>query len=383
MTSAIRRRLHNAALEEKEVARRLHAPAVTERRRRARAFLEEWEEELLEHFADGSEVEPSEIKPRLVLVETEEQQRLFRYAALHWSIPVSSGYGRRIRFLVMDSSNKKLIGLIGLGDPVYGLRDRDNWIGWDAQHRRERLRCVMDAFVLGAVPPYSALLGGKLVAALATSKVVQDQFWRQYANRRALISRTAQRDRLVLITTASAYGRSSVYNRVRLNRRDLWTHVGYTSGHGEFLFGGRLYERLVAYVDKYGVPTARHVRWKSKRDAGTRAAKVPVPKTKLQWRNRREVVRTALTLLGLPYSLHVHGLRRGIYAAPLGEAAIEWLRGSARTPRLRPLSVKQIGQAAVERWMVPRSLRDGNWKLWQAENMRLWSVSRDRQQNIR
>ena len=38
---------------------------------------------------------------------------LWRWLSLHWSIPVSSGYGRRLRFLVVDEGHQgKVIGLI-------------------------------------------------------------------------------------------------------------------------------------------------------------------------------------------------------------------------------------------------------------------------------
>ena len=60
------------------------------------------ESKLLSRFASGKEVQPGKIKPRLVEVKRHSQDELlFRYACLHWSIPVSSGYGRRLRFLVM------------------------------------------------------------------------------------------------------------------------------------------------------------------------------------------------------------------------------------------------------------------------------------------
>jgi hypothetical protein len=35
---------------------------------------------------------------------------------------------------------------------------------------------VLDAYVLGAVPPYNRLLGGKLVAAMLRTKEVRDAF---------------------------------------------------------------------------------------------------------------------------------------------------------------------------------------------------------------
>jgi Domain of unknown function (DUF4338) len=142
---------------------------------------------------------------------------VFRYLQLHWSIPVSRGYGRRLRFLVIDENNEKVMGLIGLGDPVYSLGVRDSWIGWDSETKKQKLYHVMDAYVLGAVPPYSFLLGSKLMALLALSKDVREAFKRRYANRESLMSGQVRPPYLALITTASALGRSSTYNRLKVN----------------------------------------------------------------------------------------------------------------------------------------------------------------------
>ena len=56
------------------------------------------------------------------------------------------------------------MGIIAIGAPVFNLSARDNLIDWNVKARSERLVNVMDAYVLGAVPPYNTLLGGKLVA---------------------------------------------------------------------------------------------------------------------------------------------------------------------------------------------------------------------------
>ncbi len=367
LVAAIRRRLHDVDLSEKEVARRLHAPAVNDARRAARATLSRHEDTLLSHIADGHEVVPEQIRPRLVLVESRAQAELFRYATLHWSIPVSSGYGRRLRYLIEDAQNGKLIGVIGLGDPVFGLRDRDAWIGWTRERRTRYLRYVMDAFVLGAVPPYTFLLGGKLVAALATSREIQSAFWRRYGRSRSLISDTVQSHRLALLTTTSAYGRSSIYNRVQLGGRRLWVRVGETSGHGEFLISDRLYRRLLTFVSARAQPTARSKRFGRQGEG---------------WRNRREVLRKAIGLLGLPYSLHVHGIHRGIYVAPLGTTSREWLAGSVRHARIASEPASEIAAAAVARWVVPRGQRDESWRSWSREAWRLWRSS-ERQRDLR
>ena len=162
---------------DKNRIRDLHHPAVLHRREVAKKGLLAHETTLLARLATGSEIDPLRIKPELIEVQRgSEDERLFRYAALHWSIPVSSGYGRRLRFLLIDQSNGKLIGLFGLADPVYNLGPRDAWVGWEADTRRRHLRYVMDAFALGAVPPYSFLLCGKLVAMLVASSEVRRVF---------------------------------------------------------------------------------------------------------------------------------------------------------------------------------------------------------------
>ena len=196
---------------DKEGIRQLHREAVQTRIERSKKGLIRHEARLLSYIAAGREVEPGKISPLLVKVEPKTvNELLFRYASLHWSIPVSSGYGRRLRFIVFDQNNGKLIGLFGLGDPVFSLAARDEWIGWDKEQRRHRLKHVMDAFVLGAVPPYSNLLCGKLVAMLLASNEVRKAFKRKYGGQVSLINRKTFDGRLVLITTTSALGRSSI-----------------------------------------------------------------------------------------------------------------------------------------------------------------------------
>jgi hypothetical protein len=103
---------------------------------------------------------------------------LFRLATLTWSVPVSEGYGRRMRFLVWDDSIGRLMGVIALCDPVFNRNVRDSAIGWGVEDRKDRLVNVMDAYVLGALPPYNSLLCGKLVACLVRTEEVRDCFAR-------------------------------------------------------------------------------------------------------------------------------------------------------------------------------------------------------------
>lgn len=138
----------------KESIRELHIPQRQERSHAESALLSKYGLQLLTYFAEGDEIDPYKITPKLVLVNKADSLYgyLFRIATLLWSVPVSKGYGRRMRYLVLDEYNNKLMGILALGDPVFNLRCRDQWIGWNVLQRQERLSFMLDAYVLGAVP---------------------------------------------------------------------------------------------------------------------------------------------------------------------------------------------------------------------------------------
>ncbi|MBS3895410.1 Druantia anti-phage system protein DruA [Silanimonas sp.] len=340
---------------DKEHLRALHAEAVRHQIERSREGLARHEDRLLTYIADGREVDPERIRPRLVVVKPDsEDELLFRYARLHWSIPVSAGYGRRLRFVVYDSTNGKLMGIFGLGDPIFSLGPRDRWIGWDKAAKSTRLQCLMDLFVLGAVPPYSQLLCGKLIALMATSREVQTAFGRKYHGSRALISGKPLTARLALLTTTSALGRSSLYNRLSFEGRPVFQSLGYTRGSGEFHFGNGFYGDLRALAEANCEATAKDARW------GT------------GFRNRRELLRKALPLLGLSRDLVYHGVPREIFAAPLAHNALEFLRGEHQRLRHYGHGVADLFGRFRERWLLPRAARDDSYRSFEAESYRLW-----------
>src|SRR5579883_2655262 len=218
----------------KDVVRSRHAAQRAEVRESEQQFLTCYGRALLPHFAEGREIIPDAVDPYLSLVRADtEDARLFRLATLLWSVPVSRGYGRRLRFLVRDRANGKLLGIFALTDPVFNLQARDSWIGWDVNDRRQRLVNVMDAHIVGAVPPYSVLLGGKITAALMTSQEVCDAFAARYSQRSGIISQQYKHAQLLLLTVTSALGRSSLYNRLKLPGMVNFQRIGQTTGWGQ------------------------------------------------------------------------------------------------------------------------------------------------------
>jgi hypothetical protein len=341
---------------DKERVRQLHQSAVQHRIEKASKNLRHYEPKLLRRIASGSEVAPERIMPRLIEVEPDsEDELLFRYVSLHWSIPVSSGYGRRLRFLVIDEQNKKLIGILGLADPVFSLKGRDEWIGWTHEQRRDHLHHVMDAFVLGAVAPYSFLLCGKLLAMLAASDEVRAAFERKYGYRQSLIRERIVDGQLALLTTTSALGRSSLYNRLKYNGRTLYHHVGFTQGSGEFHFSNGVYKAISEYTAQYCKPTAKQERWGK------------------GFRNRREVIRKCLVQLGLSTDWLYHGVQREIFVVPLAQNAQHFLRGEESYLQPFTQSAQDLFAWFRERWLLPRAQHDLSYTTFIPSSYQLWS----------
>ena len=342
----------------KDSLRQLHQTAVAHKVERSKPGLFRYQDELQQQIASGSDVVPEKIRPILVEVQSDSREELlFRYATLHWSIPVSSGYGRRLRFLVIDEHNEKLIGVLGLGDPIFNLGMRDLWIGWTKEDRRERLHQVMDAFVLGAVPPYSSLLFGKLVALLAASYQVREAFHRKYAGRPSVIRGRPLSSQLVAITTTSAMGRSSIYNRLKFRDRTVFQSVGFTQGSGEFHFANGLYAALSDFADRHCDATAKHNLW------GT------------GFRNRREIVKKSLPKLGLSSEWLYHGVEREIFVIPLAENTRQILRGEDSQPMWHDQAADDLYEWFRERWLVRRVQWDQRYLEFDADSYRIWPNS--------
>ena len=335
-------------VDNKDSIRSLHALQRVERLSANREFLSRCAHNLLQFFASGREVDADDIQPDLERIYAGTWQAdLFRMAALTWSVPVSNGFGRRLRYLVWDTRNKKLMGLIAIGDPVFNLSVRDTLIGWKAADRRDRLVNVMDAYVLGALPPYNMLLVGKMVACLVRSRQVYDDFSHTYGDATGIISGRAKRPRLLSVTTSSSMGRSSVYNRLKLGGVQYLQPIGYTQGWGHFHISEDLFLELRDYLRSVGHHYADQHRF----------GQGP------NWRLR--TTRAALTELGLRDDLLRHGIRRQVFMCNLASNATTILRSGEGSPEISSLlTVGQIAELALERWIVPRARRRPEYRGW-------------------
>jgi hypothetical protein len=110
---------------DKSYVRNAHQAAVSISIKKYRRMIEKNESQFIDKYLiDGKSLDVTEIEPIFVPV-SKENTNLFNWVKLHWSVPISAGYGRRLRYIVKDSTNGAVMGIIGLADPVFGLKDRD------------------------------------------------------------------------------------------------------------------------------------------------------------------------------------------------------------------------------------------------------------------
>jgi len=337
---------------DKQRYRDMHAHQRQSRFDANRGWITSRASQLIQCFASGAGLEVERINPRIEVVQAGTwQSELFRLATYYWRIPISDGYGRRMRFLVWDDHHKKLMGLFALGDAVFNLRARDTFIGWDHHRRGEALVNLMDAYALGAVPPYNMLLGGKLIASLIRTRDVVDTFQAKYHDSIGVISGKNKHAQLVAVTTSSALGRSSLYNRLRIGGLSIFDSIGSTSGWGHFHISDDLFNDLRNYLKSKGDPYADAHKYGQG------------PNYRLR------LIRKALGLIGLDPDMARHGLTREVFFSSLADNALPFLRGEHKRVRYGNLpTVQQMGQAALARWVIPRAERKPEFRLWRSEN---------------
>lgn len=215
---------------------------------------------------------------------------------------------------------------------------------------------VMELITCGAVPPYRAVLGGKLVALMMLSRQVVADVEQRYGDRVSIIASAmagrpiSRPAKLALVTTSSlyeAYG-SSQYNRLKVETA-----------------GGALVYRKVARTESFGTvqfapdtvhslnEVARHSD-SNRREVNNLFGEGTSPKMRL--------IRTGLEALGLDANSFLrHNSRRIIYGVPLCANTEDVVLRLSSTPRY-VLPPGDAGTAVLvdywrDRWLSHRITR--------------------------
>lgn len=288
------------------------------------------------NLAQGKDILKSEISPRIEVCKTQKQHDLFRIFRYYWSSPYSEYVGRRIRLLIRDDGidNSPIIGIAALGSSIIHIPDRDKWIGWDKKTRTDNIIYTMDAYVLGALPPYNYLLGGKLLSYLIASNEVREIYKEKYRCRTTIIRRRKANDWVCIFTT-SLYGNGSQYNRLKFKDRLLYIPIGYTSGYGTLHISNETFLAMQQLLMEKGIMVTN------------RFGDGP------NWRMR--VIRLASDIIGFDSNILLqHSFKRGIYAIPLAKNFRSFLFGKTDKPIYYNLPMQTLVKFWKERWLNMR-----------------------------
>src|SRR5438477_1217671 len=190
---------------------------------------------------------------------------------------------------------------------------------------------VADISICGAIPPYSVLTGGKLIAMLLASPEIAIAYSRKYSDAESIIAssiagRAIVRDsHLVFLGTTSLYGTEpNQYTRVSVPCEILggtkgenmrYHPLGKTEGYGTFQFSDETVEALSNAV------------------AGHRGGKRVKSIFGEGVNPRLRKIRDGLDLLGLNSDqLLMHGNQRLVYGVPLAGNFREYLLGRHAEP---------------------------------------------------
>jgi hypothetical protein len=288
------------------------------------------------NLADGNQVLCSKIDPIFEVCETQKQKDLFRIFRYYWSSPYSDYVGRRIKLIIRDNAlpNKPVIGIAALGSPIIHIPERDSFIGWDKNTRTKNLIYTMDAFVIGALPPYNYLLGGKLISLLLASNEVRKIYYEKYKDTITLIDKRKE-NQLIGIFTTSLYGKSSQYNRLKYHEQLLYKPIGCTKGYGTLHLSKETIQEMVTLL-------------KSKNKiVNHRFGDGP------SWVMR--VIASAGELVGFDHNFLLrHSFKRNIYFVPLAKNHKEFLNGETKRPDFYNYPMKDIVDFWKTRWLMNR-----------------------------
>ncbi|HEU4648842.1 MAG TPA: Druantia anti-phage system protein DruA [Gemmatimonadales bacterium] len=249
---------------------------------------------------------------------------------------------------------------------VHALEDRQAVAAIGTILRRMKAASVgvrmMDITVCGAIAPYNALLGGKLVGLLAASPAVSQAYERRYRSTPSIIASSLsgrpiiRKSHLVLLGTTSLYdATTSQYNRLRMPATAVggpegftleYIPLGKTVGYGSFHFSQ-------GTMDAFETLLARRQKG---RQVNSIFGEGVNPKLRK--------VRGALDAVGMPSDLLLqHGSPRLVFGVPLATNFREILLGMERRPKPIIPQTETATQGIIDfwrtRWLARRILHEG------------------------
>jgi hypothetical protein len=203
---------------------------------------------------------------------------------------ISKNNIRIIKILLKDLNTNKYLGIIELSGDFYNLGDRDKYIGWDKEIKKNNIKYIVClSTCIGLQPIAHNLNIGKLLSLLIFSKEIEEYFYHKFGYY------------YVAVSTTSLFGKSIQYDRLKELKL-----IGYTKGYGISQIPDYLYEEMINFMKKYYVEDYK----------------------KITNSNKMRKINFISRLFGYKEDLIFHGNKRGIYFGYINNLSKDFLNGN-------------------------------------------------------
>lgn len=311
-------------------------------------FLKKNQKIVKKFLISGKDIDPYKIRLEIrpVLTNTQEEILFKWWNLAWWSMPYQRPFGRQMRFILWDVAHNAPFGLIALQSPILKQAVRDKSLGIPHEELDYWVNRSMYAQRVGALPPYNEMLGGKMVALTLITNEIRNAYNQKYKHCKTLIENRVIEPDLLFITTTSAFGRSSIYNRLKYKQEYVAEKLGYTQGYGSFQIPDDIYERLISFLKNLGINALRGY------------GNGPSRKLKL--------INLACRKLGLPNYTY-HGIKREYYLFSFVHNLKEVI-AREEEPIYKNYTFDELFEFWRNRWLLGRVLKSNKWREIDAGN---------------
>jgi hypothetical protein len=216
--------------------------------------------------------------------------------------------GRNVKCYVKDRVSGKILGQICLGSDITSLGVRDNYIGWQKEDKFQngKLNCTTIATTIVSTQPFGYnFLGGKLIAALATSPEVRDYWQKKYNNP------------LIGVGTTSLYGVHSQYNGI-----PHFKTLGESKGKISTKPDDKVYDPWHQWLKENRSEWYKmHIMDERERNGANMGYDRNGPVSGI----KQKIIQAIFKELGIKGNAYDHGFQRGVYFAQMYENGNEFL----------------------------------------------------------
>jgi hypothetical protein len=250
------------------------------------------------------------IDPYVEIVDDDpkESTRWTEIRRLIHTMEFQANPGRNVKIYVKDRTTGKILGQISLGSDITSLGVRDAFIGWTKEDKFEKgkLNNTTIATTIVSTQPFGYnMLGGKLIAAMATAPEIRDFWKRKYENV------------LIGVGTTSLYGIHSQYNGI-----PHFKTLGESKGKISIKPDDEVYDPWHQWLKENKADWYKHhIMDERERNGANMGYEKNGPVSGI----KQKIIQAIFKELGIKGNEYDHGFQRGVYFAQMYENGNDFL----------------------------------------------------------